>query len=122
MITFASPGSHRPVRYVVGVAVLISVSIVMAAQQTRKILIAHRGASAYAPEHTLSAYRLGIEQGADFVEQDLQISKDGVLVCLHDLTLERTTDVEQVFPKRSVEGPGGRPTWNVSDFTLLELK
>jgi len=93
-----------------------------AAQSPRKILVAHRGASAYAPEHTLAAYRLALEQGADFVEQDLQISKDGVLVCLHDLTLERTTNVEEVFPDRSVAGPKGRRTWNVSDFTLQELK
>ena len=60
----------------------------------RKGLIAHRGASAYAPEHTLEAYRLAIEQKADFVEQDLAVTKDGVLVCIHDLTLDRTTDVE----------------------------
>jgi glycerophosphoryl diester phosphodiesterase len=70
----------------------------------------------------MAAYRLALEQGADFVEQDLQISKDGVLVCLHDLTLERTTNVEELFPTRSVAGPGGRRTWNVSDFTLQELK
>jgi glycerophosphoryl diester phosphodiesterase len=93
-----------------------------AAQPPRKILVAHRGASAYAPEHTIAAYRLAVEQGADFVEQDLQISKDGVLVCLHDLTLERTTDVEQVFPNRAAAGPDGRKTWHVSDFTLRELK
>jgi glycerophosphoryl diester phosphodiesterase len=62
-----------------------------------KILIAHRGASAYAPEHTAEAYRLAIEQGADYVEPDLQVTRDGVLVCLHDLTLQRTTDVEQSF-------------------------
>ena len=95
---------------------------VAAAQGPRKILVAHRGASAYAPEHTLAAYRLALEQGADFVEQDLQISKDGVLVCLHDLTLERTTDVEEVFPERAAMTPAGRKTWNVSDFTLAELK
>ena len=93
-----------------------------AAQSPRKILVAHRGASAYAPEHTLAAYRLALEQRADYVEQDLQISKDGVLVCLHDLTLERTTNVEEVFPDRSAAGPGGRRTWNVSDFTVQELK
>jgi glycerophosphoryl diester phosphodiesterase len=87
----------------------------------RKMLIAHRGASAYAPEHTLAAYRLALDQGADYVEQDLQISKDGVLVCLHDLTLERTTDVEQVFPERASMA-NGRKTWHVSDFTLPELK
>jgi glycerophosphoryl diester phosphodiesterase len=89
---------------------------------SRKILVAHRGASAYAPEHTLEAYRLALEQGADFVEQDLQISKDGVLVCLHDLTLERTTDVETRFPGRARVDAGGRQTWAVSDFTVAELK
>ena len=94
-------------------------------QYTRKTLIAHRGASAYAPEHTMEAYRLAIEQGADYVEQDLQITKDGVLVCLHDTTLERTTDVEEVFPNRFVvETQRGQQVrhWNVSDFTLAEIK
>ncbi len=93
----------------------------LVAHTPRKILVAHRGASAYAPEHTLAAYRLALEQGADFVEQDLQISKDGVLVCLHDLTLERTTNVAAVFPDRAAI-VNGRKTWNVSDFTLEELK
>ena len=65
-----------------------------------KALVAHRGASAYAPEHTLAAYTLALTQGADYVEQDLAVTKDGVLVCIHDLTLERTTDVEAVFPTR----------------------
>ena len=65
-----------------------------------KTLIAHRGASAYAPEHTLEAYRLAITQGADFVEQDLQVTRDGILVCVHDRYLERTTNVEEVFPNR----------------------
>src|SRR5687767_13752959 len=92
------------------------------AHYTRKALVAHRGASAYAPEHTLAAYRLALEQGADYVEQDLQVSKDGVLVCLHDLTLERTTDVEEVFPDRASTTAAGRKTWNVSDFTVQELK
>src|SRR5215467_13617587 len=103
-------------------------------QYTRKTLIAHRGASAYAPEHTIEAYRLAIEQGADFIEQDLQITKDGVLVCLHDLTLERTTNVEEVFPDRfrvdvsEDQSPGDasasapKKHWYVSDFTLGEIK
>ena len=72
-----------------------------------KQLVAHRGASAYAPEHTLAAYNLAIDQGADFVEQDLAVTKDGVLVCIHDLTLERTTNVEAVFPDRFVEDSRG---------------
>ena len=65
--------------------------------------IAHRGASAYAPEHTLAAYALAIEMGADYVEHDLQLTRDGVLVCLHDTTLNRTTNVEEVFPDRATE-------------------
>ncbi|MGB2715228.1 MAG: glycerophosphodiester phosphodiesterase family protein [Vicinamibacterales bacterium] len=125
MITYAPTNPRRRLLHLLfvlaGVA-LASASAVLSGQQTRKIVIAHRGASAYAPEHTIAAYRLALEQRADFVEQDLQISKDGVLVCLHDLTLERTTNVEEVFPTRSVAGPNGRPSWNVSDFTLPELK
>src|SRR4030095_10461338 len=69
--------------------------------QTAQILLAHRGASGYAPEHTLAAYRLELEQKADYVEPDLAVTKDGVLVCLHDDTLDRTTNVEELFPNRS---------------------
>jgi glycerophosphoryl diester phosphodiesterase len=107
-----------------------------ASRVAKKILVAHRGASAYAPEHTLESYQLALKQGADFVEQDLQITRDGVLVCLHDLTLERTTDVKDLFPTRFREevaprspseqgrGVAGSPVrrWYVSDFTLREIK
>jgi glycerophosphoryl diester phosphodiesterase len=92
---------------------------------SRKILVAHRGASAYAPEHTLESYQLALKQGADFVEQDLQITRDGILVCLHDLTLERTTNVKEIFPTRFREEPvAGKPIrhWYASDFTLREIK
>jgi glycerophosphoryl diester phosphodiesterase len=91
----------------------------------KKQLVAHRGASAYAPEHSLEAYRLAIEQGADYVEQDLAVTKDGVLVCIHDLTLERTTNVEDVFPDRFVEDKAAGAVvrrWHVHDFTLAEIK
>jgi len=89
-----------------------------------KQLIAHRGASGYAPEHTLAAYRLAIEQGSDYVEQDLGVTRDGVLVCLHDDTLERTTNVEDVFPDRFVVDPArsNRKQWLINDFTLAELR
>ena len=93
--------------------------------QDRKALVAHRGASAYAPEHTLEAYRLALTQGADYVEQDLAVTRDGVLVCIHDLTLDRTTDVETVFPDRFSEdrsGPTPVRRWLVNDFTLEEIK
>lgn len=91
------------------------------APYTKPTLIAHRGASAYAPEHTAAAYKLALEQGADFVEPDLQLTKDGVLVCLHATTLERTTDVRTKFPNRGKEA-NGRKTWPVADFTLEEIR
>lgn len=88
---------------------------------TKPTLIAHRGASWDAPEHTLTAYELAIKQGADFVEPDLQLTKDGVLVCLHDTTLQRTTNVAQIFPERFVESKG-KKTWPVAAFTLDEIQ
>ena len=106
----------------------LPVSLVLSTEQRpmeKKQLVAHRGASAYAPEHTLEAYRLAMEQGADFVEQDLAVTKDRELVCIHDLTLDRTTDVEEVFPDRFVEDRSGATPvrrWLVSDFTLAEIK
>lgn len=102
-------------------ALLLALCVFAAAQYQKKTLIAHRGASSYAPEHTLEAYRLALTQGADYVEQDLQITKDGVLVCLHDETLERTTNVAAVFPDR-FKMENNKKRWSVSDFTLAEIK
>ncbi len=96
-----------------------------AAAQTpaSRTLIAHRGASAYAPEHTLASYRLALQQGADYVEQDLAVTRDGVLICLHDESLERTTNVEELFPDRgTLDGVTGRTRWLAADFTLAEIK
>src|SRR5688572_3669086 len=87
----------------VATILILLMSATGSAQYTRnKTNVAHRGASAYAPEHTLAAYRLAIEMGADYVEQDLAVTKDGVLICLHDASLERTTNVEEVFPDRAI--------------------
>ncbi len=87
------------------------------------IVIAHRGASGYRPEHTLSAYRLAIAMGADFIEPDLVITQDGVLVARHDIHLSDTTDVadhpEFADRRRRV---GEREDWYVSDFTYAELR
>ena len=109
-----------------GAALLVAALVFMndaARSAGPKQLIAHRGASAYAPEHTLAAYRLAIQQGADFVEQDLAVTKDGVLICLHDDTLERTTNVEEVFPDRAAIDPVSRRShWYAVDFTLAEIK
>jgi glycerophosphoryl diester phosphodiesterase len=84
-------------------------------------LIAHRGASWDAPEHTLAAYELALVQGADFVEPDLQMTKDGVLVCIHDTTLERTTDVATLYPSRATVADG-KKFWPVAEFTLAEIQ
>lgn len=77
------------------------------------VVYAHRGASAYAPENTLDAIDLAMRQGFEWVENDVQRTKDGVLVVIHDDTLARTTDVEQVFPDRK--------PWRVRDFTAAEI-
>jgi glycerophosphoryl diester phosphodiesterase len=77
-------------------------------------VVAHRGSSGAAPENTLAAVELAITHRADVVENDIQRTADGELVIMHDTTLARTTDVEQVFPDRS--------PWNVRDFTLAEIK
>jgi len=92
----------------------------------KKQAIAHRGASAYRPEHTEAAYRLAMDQKVDFVEQDLGVTRDGQLICIHDDTLERTTNAAEVFPDRSTTialGPG-KPAkhWLVADFTLADIK
>ncbi|MFS2293758.1 MAG: glycerophosphodiester phosphodiesterase [Actinomadura sp.] len=76
--------------------------------------VAHRGASAYAPENTLAALRLARAQHADMFEIDVQQTKDRKLVLMHDTTLARTTNVEEVYPNRA--------PWRVSDFTLAEIK
>lgn len=77
-------------------------------------VIAHRGASFDAPESTVPAYELARDLGADYLEMDLQRTRDGVLVVVHDDTLRRTSDVAERFPERA-----GSP---VSAFTLAELK
>jgi glycerophosphoryl diester phosphodiesterase len=88
-------------------------------------VIAHRGASAYAPENTMPSFELAVRQQAGCVEHDLQITKDGVLVCLHDTTLERTTNVGDIFPHRGRDVREGQTTsrrWFVYDFTLAEIR
>jgi len=81
-------------------------------------VVAHRGASATHPEHTLEAYTLAHAQGADYIEPDVILTRDDALVCLHDLVLETITDVATVFQDR--RRPDGH--WYTIDFTLAELK
>ncbi|MFD9088845.1 glycerophosphodiester phosphodiesterase [Streptomyces prasinus] len=80
---------------------------------TPPLVVAHRGASGYAPENTLPAADRAAELGVDWVENDVQRTRDGELVVLHDDSLARTTDVEEVFP--------GRSPWKVRDFTAAEI-
>lgn len=92
---------------------------------SQKMVIAHRGASAYAPENTMPAYELALRQAADCIELDLHASKDGILVCIHDRTLERTTNVRELFPDRGrqvMERAGARRRWFVHDFSLAEIQ
>jgi glycerophosphoryl diester phosphodiesterase len=91
----------------------------------KPLVIAHRGASGYLPEHTLEAYRLAAEMGADYIEPDLVITKDGILIARHENELSDTTDVVEKFPARkTVKTIDGRTVegWFSEDFTLAEIK
>ncbi|HYR07563.1 MAG TPA: glycerophosphodiester phosphodiesterase [Longimicrobium sp.] len=95
--------------------------------QNRPIVIAHRGASGYRPEHTLASYRLAIEMGADFVEPDLVSTRDGVLICRHENEIGGTTDVAahpEFAARRTTKTIDGVTAdgWFTEDFTLAELK
>lgn len=84
----------------------------------KPFVIAHRGAPGYLPEHTLESVTLAFAQDADFIEQDLVVTKDLQIIVLHDIHLETVTNVEQVFPTRKRQD--GR--YYALDFTLTELK
>lgn len=97
------------------------------AGESRPFVIAHRGASGYAPEHTLPAYFIAIQQGADYVEPDLVITRDGALVARHENEIGGTTDVasrpEFASRKATKTVDGEEITgWFTEDFTLAELK
>jgi glycerophosphoryl diester phosphodiesterase len=96
-------------------------------QRGEPLVIAHRGASAYRPEHTLAAYRLAIDMGADFIEPDLVSTKDGVLVDRHENEISGTTDVAsrpEFADRRTTKVVDGTELtgWFTEDFTLAELK
>lgn len=89
------------------------------------LVIAHRGASGVMPEHTLEAYSLAIEQGAHFIEPDLVITRDGVLIARHENELSDTTDVAVKFPERkTTKTVDGRVVegWFAEDFTIDEIR
>lgn len=89
-----------------------------ASMPKRPLVIAHRGASGYLPEHTLVAKALAAGMGADYLEQDVVATRDGALLVHHDLTLDALTDVAERFPARA--RPDGH--WYCIDFTLDEIR
>ena len=109
----------------VGLATLMALLVLVApadAARTKKapedapvLNVGHRGASGYAPEHTIPAYDLALKMGADYIEQDLQLTRDGVLVVLHDETLDRTA-------RPTSESAPGDCTGLVREKTLAQIK
>lgn len=97
------------------------ISIVSFTVYADPLIIAHRGASGYYPEHTLEAYRAAIEMGADYIEPDLVVTADGELIARHDLFLSTSTNVERVFPVRKTT-IDGNSDWFVSEFTVAEIR
>jgi glycerophosphoryl diester phosphodiesterase len=107
------------------VAGMLLAGAVSAAAPARPLIIAHRGASGHRPEHTIEAYTLAIEMGADVIEPDVVITKDGVLVARHENEIGGTTDAAEKFPgRKTTKQIDGHPVtgWFTEDFTLDELK
>ncbi|MGW4440314.1 glycerophosphodiester phosphodiesterase [Streptomyces sp. NPDC004596] len=94
-------------------ALLAPTSDARAGEAAGPVVVAHRGASAYAPENTLASIDKAAGLGFTWVENDVQRTKDGELVVIHDDSLRRTTNAEKVFP--------GRAPWKVKDFTAAEI-
>ena len=97
--------------------ILLAIPLESFANQ-EKIIIAHRGASGYLPEHTLEGAALAFAMGSDFLELDVVMTKDGHLIVMHDLTLNATTNIEEIFPSRSdIKG-----NYFSMEFTLDEVR
>src|SRR5215208_1942374 len=97
-------------------------------RENKPLVIGHRGAAGYLPDHTLQGYRLAIKLGADYIEPDLVATKDGVLIARHEPNISATTNVAD-HPEfanrettRSIDGGAPETGWFASDFTLAEIK
>src|SRR5215217_316020 len=97
-------------------------------RENKPLVIGHRGAAGYLPDHTLQGYRLAIKLGADYIEPDLVATKDGVLIARHEPNITATTNVAD-HPEfanrettRSIDGGAPETGWFASDFTLAEIK
>lgn len=105
-----------------------SAAVITPDPKSKPLIMGHRGVAGYYPDHTVFGYKKAVELGADFVEPDLVMTKDGVLVCRHEPYIGGTTDVAN-HPEfagrrtsREVDGILISNEWFVSDFTLAELK
>ena len=96
----------------------LALALSAAAAPEDTLVIAHRGASGYLPEHSLAAQAMAVGQGVDFVEYDIVLSRDGVPVVLHDITIDTVTDVAARFPGRARDD--GR--FYAIDFDLADLR
>ena len=115
------------IRGAAGAALLASVPVQAQEARRKPLLYAHRGSSALRPEHSLASYAKAIRDGADFIEPDLVITKDGVLVARHENNIAETTDIAahpEFAGRRTRKLIDGRPQegWFTEDFTLAELK
>ncbi len=115
-----------PQKYIAATAVFLTLTAVTGCEQpdagkvaaAEKIVVAHRGASGYLPEHTIAAKAMAYAQGADYIEQDLVMTKDDEVIVLHDVVLDTVTNVATVHPDRA--RADGR--YYVIDFTLAEIR
>src|SRR3954471_12521048 len=114
-------------RVLAAATLAMSAAPALAQPKKRPIVIAHRGASGERPEHTLMAYRLAIAEGADFIEPDCVVTKDGHLVVRHENEIGGTTDVAahaEFAGRKTTKTIDGQKLdgWFTEDFTLAELK
>ena len=119
-------GKHTLLMRVLGAALAISLAAPVVAEDDM-LIIAHRGASGERPEHTLASYERAIDQGADYIEPDLVVTSDGVLIARHENEISETTDVagrEEFADRNRSKTIDGRLVtgWFAEDFTLAELK
>jgi glycerophosphoryl diester phosphodiesterase len=104
--------------YLPPICVALLISSVAFAAEDRPVVIAHRGASGYLPEHTLPAKALAHAMGADYLEQDIVLTKDGVPLVMHDIQIDTVTDVAKCFPDRH----RANGHFYAIDFTMAEVR
>src|ERR1700739_2315971 len=109
------------------IGISMTTTLAPASEAQHPIIIGHRGASGYVPEHTLTSYFIAIQDGADYVEPDLVMTRDGVLVARHENEIGATTNVAEhpeFASRRTTKLIDGTSItgWFTEDFTLAELK